>query len=74
MTLTDTVAKANEILGGWKNYFSLGYPRKAFRDINHFVRSRFICFLGNRSQRKSKPFRQGETLHAGLARYGLIYL
>ena len=72
--LREVIEEVNVILGGWANYFRYGYPRKVFRDVNHFVRCRFQRFLDNRSQRRSKPFRQGESLYAGLKRYGLVYL
>ena len=72
--LGEVVEEVNVILRGWANYFRYGYPRKVFRDVNRFVRCRFQRFLGNRSQRRSKPFRQGESLYAGLKRYGLVYL
>jgi RNA-directed DNA polymerase len=72
--LLETVQEVNVILRGWSNYFGFGYPRKSFRDVNHFVRCRFARFLRNRSQRRSKPLRSGETLYAGLRRYGLRYL
>ena len=42
--------------------------------VNYYVQVRFRCFLRNRSQRRSRPFRQGESLYAGLQRYGLAYL
>ena len=73
-TLADVISDINVMLRGWANYFRYGYPRKVFRDVNHFVRCRFQRFLQNRSQRRSRPFRQGESLYAGLKRYGLIYL
>ena len=72
--LKEAVEEMNDILRGWSNYFGYGYPRQAFRNANHFVRHRFWIFLQNRSQRRCKPFRKGESLHAGLKRYGLIYL
>ena len=72
--LQEAIAEVNVILRGWANYFCYGYPREVFRDLNHFVRCRFQRFLKNRSQRRSKPFRQGERLYAGLKRYGLVYL
>lgn len=72
--LLEVVGEANTILKGWSNYFRYGYPRKVFRSINHFVRCRFRSFLRNRSQRRSRPFRVGETLYMGLKRYGLLYL
>jgi RNA-directed DNA polymerase len=72
--LGEVIGEVNVILRGWANYFRYGYPRKVFRDVNHFVRCRFERFLLNRSQRRSRPFRQGESLYAGLKRYGLLYL
>jgi RNA-directed DNA polymerase len=72
--LPEAIEEANVILRGWANYFRYGYPRMVFRDVNHFVRCRFRRFLRNRSQRRSKPFRAGESLYAGLKRYGLLYL
>lgn len=59
---------------GWKNYYMEGYPRKACSDINYFLQIRFKSFFRNRSQRKSKPLREGESLYAGLKRMGLQYL
>jgi RNA-directed DNA polymerase len=73
-SLTEAVAEVNTILRGWSNYFRYGYPRKVFRSVNYFVRCRFRRFLRNRSQRRCKPLRVGESLYAGLRRYGLIYL
>jgi RNA-directed DNA polymerase len=72
--LQEVVDEVNVILRGWANYFGYGYPRKVFRDVNRFVRCRFKRFLVNRSQRRCKPLRQGESLYSGLKRYGLIYL
>jgi RNA-directed DNA polymerase len=73
-SLAETIDAANLVLRGWSNYYDFGYPRKVFRAVNHFVRCRFRCFLRNRSQRRSKPFRKGESQYAGLKRYGLLYL
>jgi RNA-directed DNA polymerase len=72
--LVEAIAEVNSILRGWGNYFDYGYPRKVFRDVNHYTRCRFRVFLNNRSQRRSKPFRAGESLYVGLKRYGLVYL
>jgi RNA-directed DNA polymerase len=73
-SLVDTIAAVNTLLRGWRAYFRYGYPRHAFRALNYFVRGRFRCFLRNRSQRRSRPFRRGEGLYAGLHRYGLLSL
>ena len=70
-SLTETIAAVNMVLRGWQPYFAYGYPRRVFRNTNHYVRVRFRCFLRNRSQRRSRPFRPGESLYAGLHRYGL---
>jgi RNA-directed DNA polymerase len=72
--LSEAVCEVDAILHGWANYFGYGYSRNAFRQINYFVQCRFRRFLRNRSQRRCKPFRNGETLYAGLKRYGLVYL
>ncbi|MCP3967829.1 MAG: group II intron reverse transcriptase/maturase [Gammaproteobacteria bacterium] len=72
--LNGTIEQVNQITRGWKNYFNYGYPRKSFRSINYFMQCRFKQFLKNRSQRRSKPFRDGESLYAGLKRRGLAYL
>jgi RNA-directed DNA polymerase len=73
-SLGDTIAAVNTLLRGWTTYFRYGYPRLAFRRVNHYVQVRFRCFVRNRSQRRSHPFREGESLYAGLHRYGLRYL
>lgn len=69
-SLRKTVGKVNEINRGWKNYFSLGYPRKCFRDMNWFTLNRFKSFINHRSQRQCRPLRDGESLYAGLRRLG----
>ena len=73
-SLPGTITAINTLLRGWKSYFRYGYPRRVFRLINYFVQGRFRSFLRNRSQRRSRPFRQGESLYAGLQRYGLASL
>jgi RNA-directed DNA polymerase len=72
--LVDAIADVNTLLRGWKKYFEYGYPRAAFRALNYYVQVRFRCLLRNRSQRRSRPFRAGESLYAGLRRVGLQYL
>ena len=69
----DLIDSINRHLKGWSNYFRLGYPRKAFREMNRFVRNRMVIHLNRRSQR---PFRvpEGETYHNHLKKLGLVYL
>jgi RNA-directed DNA polymerase len=64
------IAQINEHLRGWSNYFAKGYPRSAFRQINHFVRARLIRHLQRRSQRPYRPTGT-ESWYADLHRLGL---
>jgi RNA-directed DNA polymerase len=41
----------NEHLVGWKNYYPIGYCRREFRKMNHFIFTRVIQHLDRRSQR-----------------------
>lgn len=67
------IDELNEHLRGWANYFGRGYPRKAFREINAYVRQRLQCHLSRRSQRPWRP-PKGMTFYARFAQMGLIYL
>jgi RNA-directed DNA polymerase len=67
------IKELNEHLGGWANYFGRGYPRKAYREINAYVRQRLYCHLSRRSQRPWRP-PKGMTYYAQFAQMGLIYL
>ena len=53
--LPELVARLNRQLEGWANYFSYGYPRGAWWEIDWFVRGRLIRHLGRRSQRPYRP-------------------
>jgi RNA-directed DNA polymerase len=55
--IPELIADINRHLQGWMSYFRLGYPRVAFRKIDHHVRCRLIQHLCRRSQR---PFRKPE--------------
>ncbi len=67
------IEELNSQLRGWSNYFGHGYPRKAFRGINHYVRKRLFCHLSRRSQRPWHP-PKGVTSYAQFKKLGLIYL
>lgn len=73
-SLTNVIMEMNRMTKGWVNYFKLGYPRMAFRDINYYMLTRFCRFTKNRSQRRLKPRRPGESLYACLKRRGLCFL
>lgn len=71
--LPELMGRVNRHLRGWSNYFKLGYPRKAFRQLNHFVRSRLGRHLQRRSQRGWRA-REGVSLYAHLDHLGLVAL
>jgi RNA-directed DNA polymerase len=68
--LPELIERINRHLRGWGNYFGLGNPRKAFRQINHLVRARLGKHLRRRSQRGWRK-RPGMTLYAHLENLGL---
>jgi RNA-directed DNA polymerase len=68
--LPKLIAELNRWLRSWANYFDHGYPRKAFRDVNHFVRERLTRHLQRRSQRPFRP-PEGHTFYAQLHALGL---
>lgn len=68
------IQRMNKLIRGWKNYYKIGYPRAVFRKVNYYLQIRFRSFFDNRSQRRSRPFKDGETMYAGLKRLGLKYL
>ncbi|NUM37244.1 MAG: hypothetical protein HUU50_22090 [Candidatus Brocadiae bacterium] len=67
------IGELNIHLKSWANYFRFGYPRKAFREINSYVRLRLTKFLQRRSQRPMRP-PKGVTYYAHLKNLGLVYL
>jgi len=71
--LPELLGRVNRHLRGWANYFGLGYPRKTFRHLNHFVRYRLGMHLRRRSQRGWRA-RAGVSLYAHLNHLGLVTL
>jgi RNA-directed DNA polymerase len=71
--LPELIGEINGHLRGWSNYFGHGYPRDAFRQINHFVRARLSGHLKRRSQRPWRP-PEGVTHYEQFAKMGLLYL
>jgi RNA-directed DNA polymerase len=71
--LAELIDELNAYLGGWSNYFRHGYPRKAFRQINSFTRTRLTRHLQRRSQRPFRP-PAGISFYAYLDEKGLVYL
>jgi len=71
--VSDLIEELNEHLGGWKNYFRVGYCRREYRKLNHFIRQRVLKHLKRRSQRGYKIPR-GMSAYAHLQQLGLIQL
>lgn len=71
--LPELIERLNRQLGGWANYFGYGYPRKAFRGLNRYVREKLTWHLQRRSQRPWQPSGD-QSANAYLNRMGLIYL
>ena len=67
------LALVNRKLTGWRNYFSTGYPRMAYRAVNHFVVNSLIQHLQRRSQRPFRP-PEGVSFSTQLQRLGLRLL
>lgn len=67
------IALVNRKLAGWRNYFSTGYPRMAYRAVNHFVVDSLIKHLQRRSQRSFRP-PEGVSFYTQLQRLGLRLL
>jgi RNA-directed DNA polymerase len=65
------ITQLNRHLKGWMNYFSLGYPRHAFRQIGHHVRERVVRHLRRRSQRSYRKS-EDHTWYRELAVLGLL--
>jgi len=71
--VTQLIETVNQQQRGWANYFSFGYPRKALREMNWFVRDRLVGHLRRRSQRPFRP-PKGRSYYQHLKQLGLIYL
>jgi RNA-directed DNA polymerase len=71
--VTRLIETVNQQQRGWANYFSFGYPRKAMREMNWFVRERLVGHLRRRSQRPFRP-PKGRSYYQHLKQLGLVYL
>ena len=69
--IPDLVGEINRHLRGWREYFRLGYPRRAFRKIGCFVRERLYRHLRRRSQRPFRP-PEGTSWYQHLSELGLL--
>ncbi len=71
--IRELIGRLNVQLRGWAAYFSYGYPRKAMRQINAFVRDRLVRHFRHRSQRPHRP-PEGVSYYKHLKQLGLVYL
>ena len=66
------VERVNRLLKGWGAFYSVGYPSRVFRKMNHYVLKRMARFLNRKSQRyyrlKFADTYYGEMTHYGLCR------
>jgi RNA-directed DNA polymerase len=73
LPLPALIERLNRYLRGWANYFSYGYPRRAFRALNAHVQSRLGRHLRRRSQRRYR-MPEGASLYAHSHALGLVRL
>jgi RNA-directed DNA polymerase len=71
--VTGMIEEINRQAQGWANYFHYGYPRKAFRSVNRYVRERLTRHLRRRSQRPMRP-PQGVSYYKHLMKLGWVPL
>ena len=71
--LPELIRRVNLQTKAWSNYYSVGYPRKAYREINAYVRERLRRHLKRRSQRPWK-LPKGKTYYEALHQMGLVSL
>jgi RNA-directed DNA polymerase len=67
--LPDLLRAISLQMRGWANYFRLGYPKLAFRELNWFTQSRVWRHLRHRSQRRYRP-PQGKSFRQHLVDEG----
>jgi RNA-directed DNA polymerase len=73
VAIREMIDDINRWSKGWGGYFRHGYPRKCFRELNHFMELRTLRNLRRRSQRAYR-IPAGESSYAHLQRLGLQLL
>jgi len=72
--LPHLIARLNRQLKGWANYFSYGYPRRAFRKINWHAGYRLANHLKHHRSQRCYRLPEGVTYYARFLQFGLEFL
>ena len=67
------VDRVNKLLKGWGEFYSVGYPSRVFRKVNHYVLKRMARFLNRKSQRYYR-LKFADTYYGEMTHYGLYRL
>ena len=67
------VERVNRLLKGWGGFYTVGYPSRVFRKVNHYVLKRMARFLNRKSQRYYR-LKYADTYYEEMAHYGLYRL
>ena len=67
------VDRVNKLLEGWGAFYSVGYPSRAFRKVNHYVLKCMARFLNRKSQRYYR-LKFADTYYGEMTHYGLYRL
>ena len=67
------VQRVNRLLKGWGGFYSVGYPSRVFRKVNHYVVKRMARFLNRKSQRRYR-LKFADSYYGEMAHYGLYRL
>jgi RNA-directed DNA polymerase len=72
--LPKLIARLNRHLEGWANYFSYGYPRRAYSKINWHVGYRLANHLKHHRSQRHYRLPEGVTYYARFQQLGLKFL
>ena len=67
------VERVNRLLKGWGAFYSVGYPSRVFRKVNHYLLKRMARFLNRKSQRYYR-LKFADTYYGEMTHYGLYRL
>ena len=67
------VERVNRLLKGWGAFYSVGYPSRVFRKVNHYVLKRMARLLNRKSQRYYR-LKFADTYYGEMTHYGLYRL